>query len=97
MSVVKRFIAGAVCPRCGAMDRIVSYVDEHARQIRECVDCGFHEKLRDADTQLPGGPEEPETRVTRKKPVAEVKAQPIKFFPRMPGKSKNEDESGNKP
>ncbi len=88
MNVVKRFIAGAVCPRCGAMDRIVSYNDEQQRQIRECVDCGFHEKLRDVDSQ-PANPEELETRVTRKKvPASEVKAQPIKFFPRMPGKSK---------
>ncbi|OZG73268.1 DNA-binding protein [Hahella sp. CCB-MM4] len=95
MKVIKRFIAGAVCPRCGVMDRIVSYSDEQQRQVRECVECGFNERLRDVDTQ-PGKPEELETRVTRKKePANEVKAQPIKFFPRMPGKSKpGNDSSG---
>ena len=36
----RRFIAGAVCPRCGAMDRMV--VDMET-QRRECVACGFSE------------------------------------------------------
>lgn len=36
----RRFIAGAVCPRCSAMDKIV--VDGDTDQ-RECVACGFSE------------------------------------------------------
>lgn len=40
----KRFIAGAVCPRCGEMDRIVAYAKD-GEQFRECVSCGFEEKL----------------------------------------------------
>ena len=36
----RRFIAGAVCPRCGAMDKIV--VDMET-QSRECVACDFSE------------------------------------------------------
>jgi len=36
----RRFIAGAVCPRCGKMDKIV--VDMES-QTRECIDCGFNE------------------------------------------------------
>lgn len=36
----RRFIAGAVCPRCGKMDKIV--VDMETR-TRECIDCGFSE------------------------------------------------------
>jgi hypothetical protein len=39
----KRFIAGAVCPRCGAMDRLVSYDNEEGR-FKECVACDFLEK-----------------------------------------------------
>ncbi len=87
MKTVKRFIAGAVCPRCAAMDRIVAYTDEDQRQVRECVACGFNEKLREVDTLAAQAPQ-PETRVTRKiAPLADqVKAQPIKFYPRMPGK-----------
>lgn len=36
----RRFIAGAVCPRCGAMDRIVINLDTDQR---ECVACDFSE------------------------------------------------------
>lgn len=36
----RRFIAGAVCPRCGKMDKIV--VDMKTEQ-RECVACDFSE------------------------------------------------------
>ena len=36
----RRFIAGAVCPRCGKMDKIV--VDMET-QTRECIECGFSE------------------------------------------------------
>lgn len=41
---VKRFIAGAVCPRCKAMDTIKSYKDDE-HSYRECVACDFHDKL----------------------------------------------------
>jgi len=34
----RRFIAGAVCPRCGAMDRILVDLDTDQR---ECVACDF--------------------------------------------------------
>jgi uncharacterized protein len=45
MEVKKRFIAGAVCPRCLAMDTIVKYrVGE--LDYRECVVCGFADESR---------------------------------------------------
>lgn len=43
----RRFIAGAVCPRCSQMDKIVVNLDTDQR---ECVACGFSE-ARPADTQ----------------------------------------------
>ena len=43
MNVTKRFIAGAVCPRCGEMDRLVIYTNEVAT-FKECVSCSFIEK-----------------------------------------------------
>lgn len=53
----RRFIAGAVCPRCAAMDKLV--VDLETDQ-RECVACGF------SDARPTGpAPREPGTRVTR--------------------------------
>ena len=36
----RRFIAGVVCPRCAAMDKIVVDLDTDQR---ECVACGFTE------------------------------------------------------
>ena len=39
-----RFIAGATCPKCGAVDRIV--VDnEPQHRVRRCVECDFREAL----------------------------------------------------
>ena len=55
----RRFIAGAVCPRCAAMDKIVVDLDTDRR---ECVSCGFSEE-RPGDG---GGPQqELPTRVSR--------------------------------
>ena len=54
----RRFIAGAVCPRCSAMDKIIVDLDTDAR---ECVSCGFSEPRPRADTQVA----EPPTRVSR--------------------------------
>jgi uncharacterized metal-binding protein (TIGR02443 family) len=58
--MARRFIAGAVCPRCGEMDKIV--VDTESDQ-RECVSCGFNE-ARPSDNSAPK-PLEPRTRVNR--------------------------------
>ena len=38
---MRRFIAGAVCPRCGLMDKLV--VDTR-RDLRECVSCGYQDQ-----------------------------------------------------
>lgn len=54
----RRFIAGAVCPRCGAMDKIIVDMDT---QRRECVACDFSEARPLDET---GGQELP-TRVSR--------------------------------
>jgi uncharacterized metal-binding protein (TIGR02443 family) len=54
----RRFIAGAVCPRCGAMDKIV--VDMET-QTRECVSCDFSE----AKPSDPKNQSELPTRVSR--------------------------------
>lgn len=61
--VTKRFIAGAVCPKCGAMDRVVMFV-EGDKQFRECVSCGFIDEMRishvgrELDTRVNRTPEE---------------------------------------
>tara|TARA_R110002072_G_scaffold45422_6_gene126375 strand:+ start:26786 stop:27022 length:237 start_codon:yes stop_codon:yes gene_type:complete len=43
MNTPKRFIAGAVCPKCAEMDRLVSYSNDNDT-FKECVACGFIEK-----------------------------------------------------
>ena len=40
----RRFIAGAVCPRCGEMDKIVVNMETDRR---ECIACGFSEARPD--------------------------------------------------
>ncbi|HYQ38903.1 MAG TPA: YheV family putative zinc ribbon protein [Pseudomonas sp.] len=77
---VKRFIAGAVCPACEAMDTIQMW-NEEGTPHRHCVTCGF------ADTLDPNGnsvPKELPTRVnvsalTPK--AADPKVQTVQFFP----------------
>jgi len=44
-STKRRFMAGAVCPRCSTMDSIVVYSLE-GKDFRECVSCDFKEEMR---------------------------------------------------
>ena len=44
----RRFIAGAVCPKCALMDTIVVDMDSDKR---ECVSCGFSEDRPQAPKQ----------------------------------------------
>lgn len=43
-STKRRFMAGAVCPRCSAMDKLVVY-NEGGKDFRECVSCGFKDEM----------------------------------------------------
>ncbi|GAA6151447.1 YheV family putative zinc ribbon protein [Pseudoteredinibacter isoporae] len=53
----KRFIAGAVCPKCSKMDKIVMY-KEDGHDWRACVSCGYQDKMnfqaqvRELDTRV---------------------------------------------
>lgn len=73
VSTVKRFIAGAVCPRCAEMDRITMFQEEGV-QYRECVACGFKDQQGGFDE----GDELP-TRVNQNQSQA-VKVEPVVFF-----------------
>ena len=46
-----RFIAGAVCPNCGVMDRL-QFLDG-ARSRRRCVACGHEDDLESGSSQAP--------------------------------------------
>ncbi|MEE2892410.1 MAG: YheV family putative zinc ribbon protein [Pseudomonadota bacterium] len=73
----RRFIAGAVCPRCAALDRIVSW-EADGRQHRACVECDFQDSqpLTPEDELVPRG------RLDAPRPIAPATAQPIRFYPR---------------
>lgn len=49
----RRFIAGAVCPRCARMDKIVVDLDTDQR---ECVACGFSEARPGDRPDTPAAP-----------------------------------------
>ena len=77
----RRFIAGAVCPRCAKMDKIIMYDDQRGERWRECVACGFKDKIIEAT-----GADEPVTRVNQarlgEKPLAhEDEIQIVKLMP----------------
>ena len=76
MKIIKRFIAGAVCPRCGEMDCIRTYRDDE-REHKECVRCDYTDSMRlDGVVEA----EELETRVNRDKtPQLEENVQPLLF------------------
>ena len=67
-----RFIAGAICPQCKEMDRLVVDMTTDARS---CVECGFSEK-RPQDVTV-----EPVTRVTRGSArLVETVAEPVRMI-----------------
>jgi len=70
----KRFIAGAVCPRCAEMDKIVMY-EKDEKNFRECVVCGYEDEM-----PIAGGAYEIPTRVKEKPVVSDVVEQPLNFF-----------------
>lgn len=70
----KRFIAGAVCPRCNQMDKIVVY-REDGKDFRACVSCDFKEQMF-----LQSAPRELETRVNRTEEEKRTEVQPVKLL-----------------
>lgn len=74
----KRFIAGAVCPKCGEMDKIVVYSNNEG-SFRECVVCDFHEKQR-FDTQHA----ELQTRVNQAEEKVQSETQVLTLDPKNP-------------
>ncbi len=44
----KRFIAGAVCPQCKAMDSIMLYFENHVEKL-QCVKCEYKDVQSQTD------------------------------------------------
>jgi uncharacterized metal-binding protein (TIGR02443 family) len=81
----KRFIAGAMCPRCKAADRIVMYrVGE--TDYRECVECGFRDEMR-----FKSGVREIQTRVNTPREQVSSETQVVRLLdPGTEGKPSGE-------
>ncbi|GAA3568252.1 MAG: YheV family putative metal-binding protein [Pseudomonadales bacterium] len=73
MASPKRFIAGAVCPRCAEMDKIVMYSNDDG-QFRECVACGYHDKQGEAEVA------ELDTRVNQRSNRDDHTVKQVVFF-----------------
>ena len=84
-AIKKQFIAGAVCPACEAIDTIRMWTQD-GTQHRDCVECGFADKLNADGNSIPL---ELPTRVTGDRPKPVKKAKPMQFFPNP--KLKNKD------
>ncbi len=75
-----RFIAGIVCPKCGAQDSVRIHIPEDGEadeQLRDCVTCGHEERIgQSAATR-----QEMSTRVSEKSTsaVQEVEPQILKL------------------
>ncbi len=76
MTIVKRFIAGAVCPRCGEMDKLKAWTEDDI-QYRECVACDFTDEM-----SLTAPPElaEPATRVNQTQPDPKDEIQVVNLM-----------------
>ena len=77
MASPKRFIAGAVCPRCAEMDKIMMFTTDDDKQVRECVACGFTDAMSDAEQ--PANPEL-ETRVNQRSNEDDHTVKQVVFF-----------------
>lgn len=71
----RRFVAGAVCPRCSEMDKLVVY-NEDGKDFRECVNCGFKEEMR-----FKPAAQELETRVNVSAEEKQEQVQVVKIMP----------------
>ena len=73
-SVVKRFIAGAVCPACEQLDGVRMWKVEEV-QHRDCVHCGYGDTLNaQGNVELP-------TRVSSSAAPKPAVSQAMQFFP----------------
>lgn len=77
MNTPKRFVAGAVCPSCKEMDKLMMWSVDNVPH-RECMACGFTDTLNEQGLSVAN---ELTTRVNQTKASDPQQAQPIRFFP----------------
>lgn len=83
--IMRRFIAGAVCPECRAVDRTIVEDDEGGRR-RRCVACGHSEGLVETLAL------EPATRFAARANT-DTPAQPVRLVaPASPQRDRSEED-----
>ena len=76
----RRFIAGAVCPKCSEMDRTVMYSNDDGEEFRECISCGFKQTTSEQAAE-DAAAQELVTRVTPDgKAILDEGEQPLKII-----------------
>lgn len=70
----RRFIAGAVCPACGEIDKLYIETDAEGGRVRACVRCDFSEPMRFDHVAS-----ELDTRVNRSHREREADVQPVRL------------------
>ncbi|MBU24436.1 MAG: hypothetical protein CMD99_00185 [Gammaproteobacteria bacterium] len=74
---IKRFIAGAVCQHCGALDKIRAWEDDSEKLMRrECISCGHQEVIA---LEVPET-SELVTRVNYADPVFDEDVRPVRIL-----------------
>lgn len=77
MKTPRRFIAGAICPSCKEMDKLMMWSENNIPH-RECMACGFKDTLNEQGLSIP---QEPATRVTSTVKSTQQETKTIHFFP----------------
>jgi len=73
--VKKRFIAGAICPKCSELDKIMVY-NKDGQDYRECISCGFSDEMN-----FKSQAKELETRVNKTATEKKAEVQVLQFPP----------------
>ncbi|WP_296981706.1 MULTISPECIES: YheV family putative zinc ribbon protein [unclassified Thalassolituus] len=85
----RRFIAGAVCPKCSEMDKTVMFTDDAGEEVRECIACGYKQTYSEQLAE-DAAAEELVTRVTPEgKAIYDEGEQPLKIIGLSPQDSDN--------
>ena len=77
----RRFIAGAICPECGAQDTLVVEMLDGTPQNRSCVKCDFSDDTPELQGSMPRG------RLEKAQPPASEEAQPVRLLDPKPRSS----------
>ena len=77
--IKRRFIAGAQCPKCEQVDKVVMFDDGSNQRWRECVSCGFKDLLDNQPAPLEVSTRVNQNRLGEKPLVHEIEIEVIQL------------------